>query len=282
VVVVVVMVVQLARSLLPCRAASKLAIDPPLVIESSLHSKEALLSAPRSTAREYSVVPGKIEAADHGTLFFDEISVLSLQAQAKLLQFLQSKEYYPLGANKPVEADVRVIAATNADLDREMKEGRFREDLLFRLKVVTLRVPALAERREDIPELAAYLCESACERHGLPRLVLSHGALRAAEAAEWPGNIREIGNALESAAIVAASEGANQIEPRHLFPDKYSDETEGQPTFQQATRLFQARLVEKTLRETEWNIVETARRLDVARSHVYNLIRAFGIEREPT
>jgi Nif-specific regulatory protein len=225
---------------------------------------------------------GKVAAAESGTLFLDEVGVLSLAAQAKLLQLLQSRQYYPLGGAKPVHADVRVIAATNTDLQGAVVERRFREDLFYRLQVLPVRVPSLAERREDIAELAAFFCASVCERHGLPRLVLSRNAVRAAEAAEWPGNVRQLAHAVEAAVIRAAGDGSMQVECSHIFPESVQRSAEPLEalTFQEATRRFQARLLRETLEETGWNIVETARCLDLARSHVYNLIRAFGLERK--
>jgi Nif-specific regulatory protein len=222
---------------------------------------------------------GKVAAAEHGTLLLDEVGDLPLPAQAKLLQLLQSKQYYPLGASRPVRADVRVIAASNTDLQAAVREHRFREDLFYRLQVLPLRVPSLAERREDIPELAQYFCATACDRHHLPRITLSHGAVRAAQAAEWPGNVRQLAHAVEAAAIRAAGEGQVRVEISHLFPDRLVRGDAERLTFQTATRRFQVSLLRQTLEETGWNIVETARRLDLARSHVYNLIRAFGLVR---
>ncbi len=249
---------------------------PETLMESELFG--ALAGAHSTATRP---VQGKVAAAEHGTLFLDEIGELSLTAQAKLLQLMQSKQYYPLGSAKPMQADVRVIAATNTDLQRAVAERRFREDLLYRLQVLPIRAPLLAERREDIAELAAYLCTTVCERHGLPHLRLSRNATRALESAQWPGNVRQLAHTVEAAAIRAAGEGASQIERAHVFPDTQPGlaDTEGSLTFQEATRRFQERLLRQTLDDTEWNVVETARRLDLARSHIYNLIRAFGLER---
>jgi Nif-specific regulatory protein len=228
-----------------------------------------------------SAMAGKIAAAEHGTLLLDEIGELMLEVQAKLLQFLQSKEYYPVGSPKPVHADVRVIAATNSDLRRGVAERRFREDLFYRLEVLPIRVPSLAERREDIPLLASFFCATACERHKLPHLELSRNALRALESAEWPGNIRQLAHAVEAAAIRCAGEGARQVERAHVFPEAPAPpaEEDAGVTFQEATRRFQERLLRDTLEDTEWNVVETARRLDLSRAHVYNLIGAFGLQR---
>lgn len=222
---------------------------------------------------------GKISGAEHGTLLLDEIAELSLGAQAKLLQLLQSKTYYPLGSTRAVVADVRVIAASNADLKAAVVERRFRDDLYYRLQVVPIRVPGLAERREDIGELADFFCAQAVERHRLPQLRISPGARRALEGAEWPGHVRELAHCVEVACIRAAGFRALQVESAHVFPDGPAEPQEHGRTFQNATRQFQAQLVRDTLEGSSWNVVEAARRLDIARSHLYNLIHAFGIAR---
>jgi Nif-specific regulatory protein len=227
-------------------------------------------------------IEGKVAGAEGGTLFLDEIGELSPEVQGKLLQLLNSKQYFPLGAAKAVHANVRFIAATNVDLERAVAERRFRDDLYYRLAVVTVRMPSLAERRDDIADLATHLCARACSTHGLPALTLSPNAVHALRSAEWPGNIRLLGNAIERAAIFTAGEGLLQIEPRHLFPGALPPPDLGSAgeTFQQATRRFQEELVRRTLADTDWNISETARRLDLSRAHVHNLVRAFGLERE--
>jgi Nif-specific regulatory protein len=227
-------------------------------------------------------IEGKVHAAEGGTLLLDEIGEVPHAVQAKLLQLLQSKLYYPLGGAKPVQADVRVIAATNADLQRAVAERRFREDLFYRLQVVPIRVPSLAERSEDVQQLAAFFCSAACERHRLPRLQLSPNALRAVQAAEWPGNVRQLAHAVEAAVIRATGDRVLRVEREHVFTTAPPTPTAGPHplTFQQATRSFQEDLLQQVLRDTEWNVSETARRLDLTRTHIYNLIRAFGLERE--
>ncbi len=223
---------------------------------------------------------GKVAAAERGTLFLDEIGDLSLGSQAKLLNLLHAKQYYPLGSTRPIRADVRVIAATNVDLTRAVATRRFREDLLYRLQVLPVRVPTLAERRDDIPELATYFCAVASEQHGLPRLTFSRRARRAVESAEWPGNVRQLAHAVEAAVIRAAGEGVTEIAPSHLFPDATTVASgDTSLTFQQATREFQVRFLREALEEAGWNVSEVARRLDVARSYLYKLINAFGLER---
>ncbi len=249
---------------------------PETLVESELFGA---LPGGHSTATKK--VVGKVEAAEHGTLFLDEIGELSPTAQAKLLQLLESKQYYPLGGPHPVCADVRVIAATNSDLQRAVVEKRFRQDLYHRLQGFPIRLPTLAERREDIRQLSVYFCGVVCERNHLPLVELSSSTIRALESAEWPGNVRDIARAVQNAVIRAVGEGARQVERHHVFPDADGPVAEAPHAlnFQEATRQFQAQLVHDTLEETDWNIMETARRLDVARSHVYNLIHAFGLER---
>jgi Nif-specific regulatory protein len=250
---------------------------PETLIESELFG--ALPGAHSTATRK---IEGKVESAERGTLFLDEISELSHAAQGKLLHLLQAKEYYPLGGTKPQRANIRVIAATNVDLQRAVVDRKFRVDLFYRLQVLPIRVPALSERRDDVPLLARHFCAQAAARHGFPALELSPNALRAAETAEWPGNVRQLENALEAAVIRAAGEHAARVERSHLLPGSAgTSEAEETVTFQEATRRFQAQLLLDTLEEHGWNVVEAARRLDLARSHVYNLIRAFGLERKP-
>jgi Nif-specific regulatory protein len=246
---------------------------PETLIESELFG--ALAGAHSTALRE---VAGKIAAAGRGTLFLDEISELSLPAQAKLLQFLQSKQFYPLGSAKPRQSEARVIAATNVNLTSAVADRRFREDLLWRLDVVKIRMPSLGERMDDIDELVEHFCETIAVRHGLPPLLPSPAARRALRAAEWPGNVRQLEHALEAAAIRAAASRSTAIGVNHVFPG--ARDQAGEPrSFQEATREFQAQLLERTLVECDWNVSVCARRLDLARSHVYNLIDAFDLAR---
>lgn len=263
---------------------------PETLLESELFG--AMQGAHSQASRR---VQGKVEAAQGGTLFLDEVADLTLSAQVKLLQLLQSKEYYPLGASRPLTADVRIVAATHTDLRAAVAKKAFREDLFYRLQVVPIRVPSLAEHPEDIAELASHFCRRAVRAHGFPHLTLSLGALRALENTEWPGNVRELAHVVEAAAIRAVAEGVLQIEQKHLFPDPSpggppspdgGDRPSGNypavgpQTLQAATRAFQANLVRSVLEEVGWNVTDAAARLDVTRSHAYNLIRAFGLERK--
>lgn len=249
---------------------------PDGLVESELFGA---LAGSHSTATR--AATGKVQAAERGTLFLDEVGELSAAAQVKLLQLLQSGVFYTLGASEPSQADVRIVAATNSDLQAAVAAGSFREDLYYRLHVLPVRVPSLAERRDDVSELASHFCEQASGRHRLPHLELSIRALRALENAEWPGHVRQLEHAVEAAVIRASGAGASSVEASHLFPAAPDElaRDDADATFQEATRRFQAELLRNTLEGNGWNVSETARQLDLARSHVYNLIRAFGLER---
>ena len=225
---------------------------------------------------------GKVAAADRGTLFLDEIGDLSLPAQAKLLQLLQSHQYYPLGSTRPITADIRLIAATNVDLKTAVAERRFREDLYYRLEVLPLRIPSLAERRSDIQELATFFASAASTRHALPRLDLSSDAVRALEVHDWPGNVRQLAHAVEAAVIRATGEGTGTIECRHIFPEVSLDPAEAETglTFHEMTRRFQARVLREALEANQWNVSQVALQVDLTRSHLYALIRSFGLKRD--
>src|SRR5262249_8588194 len=143
----------------------------------------------------------------------------------------------------------------------------------------------LAERLEDLPELAAAFCTSAARKHSFGRLQLSEGAIRAAQALEWPGNMRQLENAIEAAVIFAAGDGVLEVQARHLVPTTSGPQSEATgvaeaQTFQEATRRFQMQLLQRTLKETQWNVLEASRRLDLGKSHVYNLVKVFGLARE--
>src|SRR6266403_727369 len=248
---------------------------PDELLESELFG--AMPGAHSTAARR---IPGKVAAAEGGSLLLDEISELPIGCQAQLLQLLHSRQYYPLGSAQPVRADVRILAATNVDLRFAVSERRFREDLLYRLEVLPIRMPSLAQRRDDIPVLARHFATHACERHKFSSIGLAGSAVRAAQAAEWPGNVRQLAHAVEAAVIRAAGEHSPTVQTAHLFPDQSNRTSAPEAaTFQLATRQFQAELLRGALAESNWNIAEVARRLDITRSHVYNLIHAFRLAR---
>jgi Nif-specific regulatory protein len=249
---------------------------PETLVESELFG--ALAGAHSTATRR---VEGKVEAAEHGTLFLDEVGELPLPVQAKLLQLLQTHEYYPLGSATARRADIRVIAATNGDLERRVEEKTFRLDLFYRLRVLPIRMPSLGERRDDIRALAEHFAGTTAARHAFAAVTLSRSALRALECAEWPGHVRQLAHTVEAGVIRAVGERATTVERIHLFPDSAEGDTPATepPTFQQATRQFQRAFLRDALEESGWNIVQTARRLDLTRTHVYTLIGAFGLRR---
>ena len=220
--------------------------------------------------------PGKIQAAEHGTLFLDEIGELPPAAQSKLLSFLESKSYSPVGGIEIIHSDVRVISATNLDLAEEVSARRFREDLFHRLNVVPFRVPSLAERSEDIEELAHYFRNQSAQRNRLPKLPISDAARIALRTWTWTGNVRELANTVEAALIRATTKGEHEISLRHLFPSQGNS----QPsiTYQNAMRNFQQQLIRNALKKNDWNVTAAAKQLDITRSHVYKLMATFGLK----
>ena len=224
---------------------------------------------------------GKVLAAEGGTLFLDEVGEIPLLAQGKLLQLLQSKQYYALGSTGLQTANIRVIAAGHSQLENLVQEKRFREDLFYRLNPFTVRVPSLAERREDIGPMMDLLVQKVAFDHSLATLPLSTSFRVACETMDWPGNVRQLRNRVEQALIRAVAEGSPQIEARHLEGRAAGPNDDAYNTFAEATRLFQRELLRRELDGCEWNVREVARRLDLTRSHVYNLIRTFGFQREP-
>jgi Nif-specific regulatory protein len=225
---------------------------------------------------------GLVAAAEHGTLFLDDIDSVSRDGQAGLLQLLQSKQYYPLGQTTPVKADIRVIAGSHVDLQAAVEKGQFRQDLLFRLDVVTIRLPALEERGTDIRHLAEALCADAWRAEGLAARPLSRDALRAIEAANWPGNVRELEHRIGNAVDYAKFENAMQIERRHVFPSLPcgASAPDGALTYQEAMRECQARVVRDALERTNGNVSEAARILFVSRTYLYDLIKVHDIKIE--
>lgn len=222
---------------------------------------------------------GKIEAAEGGTLFLDEIAELPLSAQTKLLQLLQSGLYYPLGSAKSQQANLRIVAATNADLEAVVKSGGFREDLYYRINVFPIRVPSLSERKSDIVPLAEHFLEYFSNQKGLPLLTLSAAARVALEIPEWTGNVRELENVVLRGLIYAAGIRSPVIESRHLFLKEVPEHKEEGLSFHSATRRFQRSLLDQMLKELDWNVSAAAERLELTRSHVYGLIKSHGLRR---
>ncbi|MFO0556614.1 MAG: sigma-54-dependent Fis family transcriptional regulator [Polyangiales bacterium] len=255
---------------------------PEALFESELFGAE---KGAHSTATRR--ISGKVDAAQGGTLFLDEVAELPLTVQAKLLQFLQSRTYFRLGSSEALTADVRLIAATNADLQEMVRAKRFREDLYYRLEVFTIRVPSLRERPEDVSAICDFVLAELSRSMGRT-LALTWAARASLVRSEWPGNVRQLASTLQRAAAFALGDGTDTIDVRHVFADRADAQraavTAQEPAaeslpWEEATRRFQRELLARTLDATKWNITETARRLGLARSHLYELLRAHGLSR---
>lgn len=220
---------------------------------------------------------GLVRAAEGGTLFLDEIAEIPVAAQGKLLQLLHARQYYALGSDDKMSANIRLIAATNADIPAMIEAKRFREDLFYRLNVVPVRMPSLSERSGDVGLLVDDLLARIARDHNLSALRVSERCRIALEGRDWPGNIRQLRNELEVALVHAIAEGSPQIETRHLRDSMPGDDR--QPTFHESTRAFQRELLRRELESAAWNVSAVSERLDLSRAHIYNLINQLQIKR---
>jgi len=230
---------------------------------------------------------GKFEQADGGTLFLDEVGDMSLSAQAKLLRVLQEGVVTRIGGSKPIEVDVRVLAATNKDLEGEIAEARFREDLLYRLNVVPIEVPPLRERLEDVPALVSHFAEALAESAGVPGKKFAEDAMAQLQTRSWPGNIRELRNAVERALILAPGKVVTAADIDRLLPGvdgavPLPAAPGGAHTFETFKQEAEKNFLVQQLREHDWNVAETARALKMPRSNLYKKIERYGITREAT
>ncbi len=222
--------------------------------------------------------PGKFLTADGGTLFLDEIGDMSLRTQAKVLRALQEQAFEPVGGST-LRVDVRVIAATNKDLGREIAEGRFREDLYFRLNVVPLRVPPLRERAGDIPLLAAHFIEQFSRQYGRVKR-LSPDALTVLKAYRWPGNVRELKNVMERLVILVPGDDVSRADlPASLrgAGSPAPDLLNGARSLKEGRERFEKQFIIRKLEEAGGNVVRAAELLGLERSNLYRKMRAYGI-----
>jgi two-component system nitrogen regulation response regulator NtrX len=224
---------------------------------------------------------GKFEQADGGTLFLDEVGDMALPAQAKLLRVLQEGVVTRIGGSKAIEVDVRVLAATNKDIGLEIAEGRFREDLLYRLNVVEIDVPPLRERREDVPELVEHFTQQITAAGGMPGKRFGDDAVRRLQQRNWPGNIRELRNVVERALILAPGKLVTAADIELLFPPDARGGDDGEPqTFERFKQDAERSFLAAKLREFDWNVSETARALKMPRSNLYKKIERYGLTRD--
>ena len=248
---------------------------PETLIESELfgHEKGAFTGA--HAARK-----GRFEVADGGTLFLDEISEISPAVQVKLLRVLQERAFERVGGNRTLFVDIRLIAATNRDLEQEVEAGRFRRDLFYRLHVVPLRLPPLRERREDIPALAAHFAANLAEKHKRPLPELETALIEALQEYDWPGNVRELENLIEQLVVLTAG-------PRlglEFLPEKMlrvlpgtvahaADET----TLEGAMTAIKRRMIVAAVQQEGGNKAAAAKRLGISRSYLHRLIIELNI-----
>lgn len=262
---------------------------PEHLIESELYGYEAGAFTGASAPK-----PGRIEQADGGTLFLDEIGELSAGAQAKLLRFLETRQTERLGSTRTLSLDVRILAATNQDLDARRRQGAFREDLFYRIHVVTLDMPPLRERKDDIPLLVAHFLEAMAAGR---RLQMSQAALDALLAHDWPGNVRELRNAIEHAAIACRGDtvlpehlprlrpqgGAGPSDELHraaaaLLAAKLAQHPEGTaPIYDLMVEELDRAVLAEALRITGRNQARTAALLGLHRTTLRNKIRQYGL-----
>ena len=225
---------------------------------------------------------GKFEAADGGTIFLDEIGDMSLKTQAKVLRVLQEQTMEPVGSTNRIKVDARVLAATNKDLQAEIRAGRFREDLYFRLTVVPISVPPLRERQEDIPLLADHFMAEFAREYGRRVKTFDPGARVALQQYPWPGNVRELRNVIERLMIMVPGDNISPpaltfLDPSGLTRPVLVDAPTERRTLHEARDQFERDLILRTLAEQQGNMSRTAEVLGVERSNLYRKMKAFGI-----
>ncbi|MBV6817067.1 two-component system response regulator GlrR [Rahnella sp. PD12R] len=242
---------------------------PEQLLESELfgHAKGAFTGAVSS--RE-----GLFQAANGGTLFLDEIGDMPLSLQVKLLRVLQERKVRPLGSNQDIDVDVRIISATHRDLPKAMEKGEFREDLFYRLNVVSLKLPALSERAEDIPLLANHLLRVAAQRHKPFVRSFSTDALKRLMAASWPGNVRQLVNVIEQCVALTSAPVISEA----LVQQALEGENTALPTFADARNQFELNYLRKLLQITKGNVTQAARIAGRNRTEFYKLLSRHELE----
>ena len=222
---------------------------------------------------------GKFEKANGGTLFLDEVGDMSLRTQSKVLRVLEEQRFEPVGSGQTMTVDVRVLAATNKNLEKEISRGAFRQDLFYRLNVIPFFVPPLRDRVEDIPTLANHFLQRIQRR--LRQKERANSATRAMDVLlryPWPGNVRELRNLVERLVIVCPQA---RIEPHHLPPELFRGAAESpqQPynTLHEARSAYEREFILRKLQEHRWNMTQTATALGLERSHLYRKMKSLGI-----
>ncbi|HTZ48298.1 MAG TPA: sigma-54 dependent transcriptional regulator [Verrucomicrobiae bacterium] len=221
---------------------------------------------------------GKFQKADGGTLFLDEVGDMSLRTQSKVMRVLEEQRIEPIGSNQTLSVDVRVIAATNKNLEQEIARGAFRQDLFYRLNVIPFHVPPLRDRKEDIPVIARFFLNEFSTEYGKKTRELSDGALEILLRYPWPGNVRELKNLVERLVIVCPQA---RIEPHHLPPELFRGVAESPQhpysTLHEARSAYEREFILRKLQEHRWNMTQTASALGLERSHLYRKMKSLGI-----
>ena len=225
---------------------------------------------------------GKFELADGGTLFLDEIADMSLKTQAKVLRVLEEQAFERVGGKETLRVDVRVIAASNQNLQEQIVAGRFREDLFYRLNVIPIEVPSLRRRKEDIPALVEHFITLFSVENGRRPKTMSVEALAYFLSYDWPGNVRELRNMVERLVIMAPRDviGPEDLPPPLRTREEASmgdDAAQRDRTLKEAREAFERAFILGELRANEWNMTRTAERLGIERSHLYRKLKAYGI-----
>jgi two-component system nitrogen regulation response regulator NtrX len=253
---------------------------PEELIESELFGHEKGSFTGATTQRR-----GKFDQAHMGTLFLDEIGDMSLKTQAKVLRILQEHTFERVGGNKTIEVDVRVIAATNKDLEKEIAIGNFREDLYYRLNVIPFHVPPLRERKSDIPQLATHFLEYFCSKESREIKRLDDEAMQAITEYPWPGNVRELKNLIERLVIMSPGNTITRnqlpqaIGNKRLAASKdpgFTGPTSN--TFRTAKEEFEKEFLIQKLDENDWNVSRTAEAIEIERSNLHRKIKSYGID----
>jgi two-component system nitrogen regulation response regulator NtrX len=216
-------------------------------------------------------------------LFLDEIGDMSFRAQAKVLRALEEGTIERVGGNKLISVDVRVIAATNKNLEEEIKKGNFRDDLYHRLRVIPIHVPPIRDRREDIPILITSFIDDVCTRNGMARKTVTDEALKRLSSLEWRGNVREVRNTVERLVILSPGTTIDVSLLEVGVPGGHGEFEEilGQGgTFQEFKERAEAAFVRRQLEQHKWNISKTAEALDIQRSHLYTKMKRYGLMKE--
>jgi DNA-binding NtrC family response regulator len=222
---------------------------------------------------------GKLDLADGGTVFLDEIGDISQVVQSKLLRFLQEREFERVGGTELIPVDVRIIAATNRDLEIAVREGRFREDLYYRIKVVPITLPPLRDRKEDIPELVQFFINCFAQKSKRDICRISDEALARLVSYDWPGNVRELANVIERAVVVGQPPIIQQDDlPMEILTTHLHHAQNTNLTYQEANDRFRRQLIIEALQQTKGNRSAAARLLGLERSYFMKLIKSFHID----